>query len=51
MFFDFVIYQIFKEGTLIRKMSNINDVQYSWNFAQSRKLKNKQVAKIWSLYL
>ena len=31
------------------KMSNINVVQSFWNFAQSNKTKNKQVAKIWSL--
>ena len=30
------------------KMSNIKFVQSCWNFAQLRKLKNKQVAKIWS---
>ena len=32
-------------------MSNINVVQSFWNFAQLKKIKNKQVAKIWCLYL
>ena len=33
------------------KMYNINVVQSCWNFAQLSKIKNKQVAKIWGLYL
>ena len=33
------------------KISNINVVQSCWNFAQLSKIKNKQVAKIWGLYL
>ena len=38
MFFDFVIYQKFKGGTLI-KLPDINVVQYSWNFAQLKEIK------------
>ena len=32
-------------------MSNINVVQSCWIFAQLSKIKSKQVAKIWGLYL
>ena len=32
-------------------MSNINVVQSCWNFAQLKEIKNKPVAKIWSLQL
>jgi hypothetical protein len=48
MFFVFVIYQKIKGGDPFQ-MSNINVVQSFWNFAQLKKLWNKQVAKIWRL--
>ena len=50
MFFDFLIYQKFKGGTLIKclisMLSNLAETLHS-----SAKWKNKQVAKIWGLYL
>ena len=50
MFFDFLIYQKFKGGTLIKclisMLSNLAETLHS-----SVKWKNKQVAKIWGLYL
>ena len=48
MLFDFLIYQEFKRETLIKRLvsmlSNLAETLHS-----SAKLKNKQVAKIWSL--
>jgi hypothetical protein len=48
MFFDFVIYQKFKGGTLIKclisMLSNLAETLYS-----PANLKNKHVAKIWGL--
>ena len=48
MFFDFLIYQKFKGGTLIKCLMSMLS-----NFAETlhskAKLKNKQVAKIWGL--
>ena len=48
MFFDFLIYQKFKGGTLIKclisMLSNLTETLHS-----SAKLENKQVAKIWGL--
>ena len=38
MFFDFLIYQKIK-GRDLYKMSNINVVQYLWNFAQLKEIK------------
>ena len=49
--FDFVIYQKFIGGTLIKCLICINIVQSCWNFAQLNKIKNKQAAIIWSLWL
>ena len=50
MFFDFLIYQKFKGGTLIKclisMLSNLAETLHS-----SAKLKNKQVAKIWGIWL
>ena len=50
MLFDFLIYQQFKGGTLIRflisMLSNLTETLHS-----SAKLENKQVAKIWGLQL
>ena len=50
MFFDFAVYQKFKGGTLIKclisMLSNLAETLHS-----SAKSKNKQVAKIWSIYL
>ena len=50
MFFAFVIYQKFKGGTpikcLISILSNLAETLHS-----SAKWKNKQVAKIWGLFL
>ena len=49
-FFDFVIYQKFKGWTLIKclisSFSNLSETLHS-----QRKFRNKQIAKIWSLYL
>ena len=48
MFIDFLIYQNFKGGILIKclmsMLSNLSETLHS-----SAKLKNKQVAKIWSI--
>ena len=47
MFFVFAIHQKFKGGDPYT-ISNINVVQFCWNFAQLKEIKNKQVATIWS---
>ena len=48
MFFDFLVYQKFKGGTLIKylisMLPNLTETLHS-----KAKLKNKQVAKIWDL--